>query len=83
MTRRYRVYERPDDFDIRRTGRTTIAFGYGVHGCLGAWLARLECNLAFEGIRKRWPKFRVQRDGLRRVNMSNVAGYSNVSVTIA
>ena len=57
-TRDPRVYERPDTFDITRGGRTTLAFGYGVHGCLGAWLARLESNLAFEGIRSRWPQFR-------------------------
>ena len=51
-TRDPREYERPDEFDITRGGRTTLAFGYGVHGCLGAWLARLESRLAFEGIRK-------------------------------
>jgi cytochrome P450 len=76
------AYERPDTFDIERGGRTTLAFGYGVHGCLGAWLARLESNLAFEGIRARWPRFEVQHDGLRRVNMSNVAGFSNVPVLV-
>jgi len=81
-TRDPRAYERPDTFDIGRGGRTTLAFGYGVHGCLGAWLARLESNLAFEGIRARWPRFAVQHDGLRRVNMANVAGYSNVPVVV-
>ena len=81
-TRDPRAYERPDTFDITRGGRTTLAFGYGVHGCLGVWLARLESNLAFEGIRARWPQFEVQRDGLRRVNMANVAGYSNVPVAV-
>jgi len=81
-TRDPRAYERPDTFDIGRGGRTTLAFGYGVHGCLGAWLARLESNLAFEGIRARWPRFEVQHDGLRRVNMANVAGYSNVPVVV-
>jgi len=81
-TRDPRAYERPDTFDIGRGGRTTLAFGYGVHGCLGAWLARLESNLAFQGIRARWPHFAVQHDGLRRVNMTNVAGYSNVPVVV-
>jgi cytochrome P450 len=81
-TRDPRVYDHPDIFDITRGGRTTLAFGYGVHGCLGAWLARLESNLAFEGIRERWPHYEVERDGLRRVNMSNVAGYSNVPVVV-
>jgi cytochrome P450 len=81
-TRDPREYDRPDAFDITRGGRTTLAFGYGVHGCLGAWLARLESRLAFEGIRKRWPHFSVHHDGLQRVNMSNVAGYSRVPVSV-
>jgi hypothetical protein len=38
--------------------------------------------MAFEEIRRRWPKLTVQQDGLRRVNMSNVAGYSNVPVVV-
>jgi cytochrome P450 len=81
-TRDPRAYERPDSFDITRGGRTTLAFGYGVHGCLGAWLARLESNLALEGIRARWPHFEVKHEGLRRVNMANVAGYSNVPILV-
>ncbi len=82
-TRDPRMYERPDDFDVIRGGHTTLAFGYGAHSCLGAWLARLESRLAFEELLTRWPRLRVDHDGLRRVNMSNVAGYSNVPVSVA
>ena len=81
-TRDPREYDHPDRFDITRGGRTTLAFGYGVHGCLGAWLARLESRLAFEGIRSRWPRLSVHHEGLERVNMSNVAGYSHVPVSV-
>ncbi len=81
-TRDPREYDNPDVFDITRGGRTTLAFGYGVHGCLGAWLARMESQLALNGIRRRWPAFAVERDGLERVNMSNVAGFSHVPVTV-
>jgi cytochrome P450 len=81
-TRDPRAFDRPDVFDIARGGHTTVAFGYGTHSCLGAWLARLESRMAFEEIRRRWPKLIVQQDGLRRVNMSNVAGYSNVPVVV-
>ena len=82
-TRDPRAYDRADEFDITRTGRTTLAFGYGAHSCLGAWLARLESKMAFEEIRRRWPRLAVQQNGLKRVNMSNVAGYSHVPVTVA
>jgi cytochrome P450 len=81
-TRDPRAFERPDEFNITRGGFTTLAFGYGPHSCLGAWLARLESRVAFEEIRRRWPKFTVDRDGLRRVNMVNVAGYSHVPVHV-
>jgi cytochrome P450 len=81
-TRDPRAFDRPDEFDIRRGGHTTLAFGYGAHSCLGAWLARLESRVAFEEIRRRWPRLEVRRDGLRRVNMSNVAGYSHVPVRV-
>jgi cytochrome P450 len=81
-TRDPRVYDRPDEFDIKRGGATTLAFGYGAHSCLGSWLARLETRVAFEQLRERWPRFDVDTDGLRRVTMSNVAGYSHIPVHV-
>jgi cytochrome P450 len=82
-TRDPRAYQNPDVFDITRGGTTTVAFGFGSHSCLGAWLARLEGRVAFQRIRELWPRFDVDMDGLRRVTMSNVAGYSQVPVQIS
>jgi cytochrome P450 len=81
-TRDPRAYDRPDVFDIRRGGATTLAFGYGAHSCLGSWLARLETRVALHAIREHWPRFAVNPDGLRRVTMSNVAGYSHIPVHV-
>jgi cytochrome P450 len=81
-TRDPRAYERPDVFDIRRGGATTLAFGYGAHSCLGSWLARLETRVALQALRERWPRFAVNPDGLLRVTMSNVAGYSHIPVRV-
>ena len=77
-----REYPDPDRFDIGRPQSLSVGFGHGIHTCLGAALARLESRVAFEEIAKRWPRYIVQDDGLRRVQMANVAGYSNVPVTI-
>jgi cytochrome P450 len=77
-----REYKDPDAFDIKRGRNTTVAFGYGAHSCLGSWLARLESRIAFEQISRRWPRFDIDTDGLRRVTMSNVAGYSHVPIHV-
>ncbi|MCW2691080.1 MAG: cytochrome [Mycobacterium sp.] len=81
-TRDPRAYDRPDVFDIKRGGATTLAFGFGSHSCLGSWLARLETKVAFQQLRERWPRLDVDTDGLRRVTMSNVAGYSHIPVHV-
>jgi cytochrome P450 len=79
-TRDERAFDNPDVFDIERNPGITIGFGHGAHSCLGAALARLESRIAIEEIAKRWKRLDVNEDGLRRVNMSNVAGYANVPV---
>jgi cytochrome P450 len=82
-TRDPRAFVRADDFDIDRVPGISIGFGHGVHSCLGAALARMESCVAIEEIARRWPRFEVDETGLRRVHMSNVAGYSHVPVRVA
>jgi len=81
-TRDPRSFDRPDDFDIDRQPSVAIALGHGVHSCLGAALARMESRVAIEEMATRWPRFEVDDAGLRRVHMSNVAGYANVPITL-
>jgi cytochrome P450 len=82
-TRDPRAFERPDAFDIDRPASVSIGFGHGVHSCLGAALARMESRIAIEELARRWGRLEVDAAGLRRVHMSNVAGYSNVPVAAA
>jgi len=79
-TRDPRAFDHPDDFDVERTPNVAIGLGHGVHACLGAALARMESRIAIEEIARRWRLLEVDEAGLRRVHMSNVAGYSNVPV---
>lgn len=54
-------FEQPDRVDVRRTNAGThLSFGFGIHYCLGAPLARLEGSLAFDGLITRYPQLRVE-----------------------
>ena len=77
-----RAYDDPDRFDIERTGPMNITFGHGIHYCIGSHLARLEGRIAFTELYRRWPDLEVDLDGIRYVHMSNVAGPSEVPVTV-
>jgi cytochrome P450 len=77
-----RQFDEPDRFDITRPPALSIGFGYGIHSCLGAALARMESRIAIEELAARHPDFEVVHDGLRRVHMANVAGFSHVPVRV-
>jgi len=49
----------PDTFDIGREENTHVAFGHGIHYCLGAPLARRETRVAFEELLQMVPRFKV------------------------
>ncbi|MCZ0728289.1 cytochrome P450 [Mycolicibacterium iranicum] len=81
-TRDERMFPDPDRLDIDRERKMgfNLAFGYGVHSCLGAALARMESRIALDALLDLLPDYDVDRAGLKRVAMSNVAGWSNVPV---
>jgi cytochrome P450 len=54
------IFPQPDEFDISRdNAKTQIAFGYGVHMCIGASLARKEMKVAFQCLLERIDKFEL------------------------
>jgi nocardicin N-oxygenase len=53
-----RVFSEPDEFRVDRT-ESNLAFGYGPHYCLGAWLARMELEIVFPALARRLPMLRL------------------------
>jgi cytochrome P450 len=75
-----RVFPDADRFDVRREMQHHLSFGYGIHFCIGAALARLEGKIALEETLRRFPEWTVDPDGLERVHTSTVRGYRKVPV---
>jgi cytochrome P450 len=74
----------PDAFDIDRDPHeaTNLGFGYGIHSCLGAALARMESTIALDKLLDFMPHYEVDWPECKRVNMQNVAGWKNVPVRV-
>jgi cytochrome P450 len=52
----------PEVLDIRRGAPGHLAFGHGVHHCLGAPLARMEMRIAFPALLRRFPTLALAED---------------------
>ncbi|HTT42437.1 MAG TPA: cytochrome P450 [Steroidobacteraceae bacterium] len=76
-------FENAELFDIRRGSREHLAFGYGVHACIGAALARLETRVVFEELLRLLPEYEIEAAGLRRAHNPNVRGFTHVPVRFA
>lgn len=80
-TRDERAFADPDRFDInRRHSGHNLGFGYGIHSCLGAALARMEGRIAIDVLLDLIPEYEVDIAGLQRVKMPNVFGWGRVPV---
>ncbi len=76
-----RMWADPDSIDVERDMSRHVAFGYGIHFCLGAALARLEGRIALEETFKRFPTWNVDHDNCEMVHTSTVRGYAKVPIT--
>ena len=59
-------WDRPDEYDIQRPPKPTLAFGCGPHVCLGMHLARAEMNVGICALLDRLPNLRLDPDAADR-----------------
>lgn len=71
-----------DRFDIHRRDGQPLTFGFGIHLCLGAALARLEGQVALDEVLKRFPIWDVDWDRAKLASASTVRGWQTLPVVI-
>ena len=77
-----RRYENPDAYDIRRDDIQHLTFGYGLHFCLGANLARLEGRVALDELLNRFPEWDVDLEDSALAPTSTVRGWERLPLVI-
>jgi cytochrome P450 len=74
------VFENADSMDLTRESNQHIAFGAGIHFCIGAPLARLEMNISLPALIERFPKLELAGAPTRRSTFV-LRGYDTIPVT--
>lgn len=77
-----RAFVAPAELDLERDPNPHLAFGFGIHFCLGAYLARLELRIALEEWLARAPDYSLDREGLVRMQSFTNRGYCRVPVQV-
>lgn len=77
-----RRHERPDVYDIHRKDVPHLTFGYGLHYCLGANLARLEGRVALDELLNRFPEWEVDTDDIALAPTTTVRGWERMPIII-
>jgi cytochrome P450 len=80
--RDHRRYTNPDAFDIHRTDIQHLTFGFGLHFCLGASLARLQGKVALDELLNRWPEWDVDYDGMQLAPTTTVRGWDHMPLVL-
>jgi cytochrome P450 len=75
-----RKFQDADQFDIHREAIPHLSFGYGIHFCLGAALARLEGRVAIDEVLNRFPEWSVDWDGAIQAHTPTVRGWEKLPV---
>ncbi|HLT35880.1 MAG TPA: cytochrome P450, partial [Enhygromyxa sp.] len=72
----------PDRFDITREPSGHLAFGYGIHFCVGAPLSRLEARIVFEELFRRLPEVSREQQALDWITSSGLRGLRSLRLRV-
>lgn len=75
-------YTNPEAYDIHRDDGQHLTFGYGLHYCLGANLARLEGRVALDELLTRWVEWDVDYDNCKMASTSTVRGWERMPLVL-
>lgn len=75
-----REFDEPDVFRVDRKMDRHLTFGYGIHFCLGASLARMEGRIALEETLRRFPEWNVDEAAAEMVHTSTVRGWARLPI---
>jgi cytochrome P450 len=78
-----RKYEHPELFDIFRSSRQSVGFGFGVHVCLGMHLARMETRVAMNTLFDRLPDLRLAAAPDQDLHIKGMAFRSPIALPVA
>ena len=74
-------FEKPDLFDISRSGNSHMAFGFGIHVCLGLTIARLEGQEVFAELGRRFQRLQLLTDPLSYAPTAELRVLNELRVT--
>jgi cytochrome P450 len=75
-----REFASPEKFDLTRENKVHLAFGAGVHRCLGAHLARVELQVLYQQILTRLPSFRLDPDKAATFHAGNIIAMDSLPI---
>jgi cytochrome P450 len=75
-----REFDAPETFDLDRENKVHIAFGAGVHRCLGAHLARIELQVLYQQMLKRLPPFRLDPEKPAKFHSGNIIAFDSLPI---
>lgn len=75
-------FENADTVDLTREPNPHLAFGAGIHRCIGSHLARIEMRLAFSKLHERFPDYRLDPDRPPQVHLSQIKGVETLPLIL-